>query len=90
MLIYLTEHDLGSPHRQNTKEKTYIVLKGSMELSFFNKELKLLKRNKMKCEEDNILSFDPSVYHSLKSTSKSVLYLEIIAGPMDRLKTSYL
>ena len=77
------------PHIHFHKSELCLVLKGSMDVFFYDKYGKKKIKKKLDFKKNNFLEIPENTYHSMKVTSKRVIFLETTKGPFNQRDTFY-
>ncbi len=92
MLIAACRDAYIRPHRQKSKEKSYVVIEGIMSVLFFNSTGEVVKKIEMsdiRAGKTSICRFNSEQWHMINVSSDIVLYLETIQGPFTMENTEY-
>ncbi|MEI6572494.1 MAG: WbuC family cupin fold metalloprotein [Alphaproteobacteria bacterium] len=89
MLICIRSNSYVVPHRQNGKLKSYIILKGSLNLYFFDNDGNVSRIITLD-RKSKIVRYDASIWHTIMTYNcKLCLYIETIDGPYIRKDTEW-
>lgn len=77
------------PHLHKTKIESCLVLKGSMDVLFYNSRGEVTHKNKMSSDNNFFITIPSNIFHSMKVTSNYVIFFEITKGPFSKKHTTY-
>ena len=84
MLILFRKGEKAKPHFHTIEEYNFII-KGKLEILFYNKKGNLYKTHIAK--KNDLIIYDKNIIHNVKAFTEKVFFLEIRKGPFSRKMT---
>ncbi|MCK5073173.1 MAG: WbuC family cupin fold metalloprotein [Bacteriovoracaceae bacterium] len=89
MLIFMCKDSVIPPHRQPVSKKTYLIIKGSMKVVFYDENGNETRTEVLSPSDNFILSFNPQFFHHPVLMDEDVFFLETLEGPYPENKAKF-